>query len=247
MSAVPARPDQALGDAGWWLAGLRGADRTAAASIRARLPGARRGRGRRGRARVGGVHRLRRPRARGRPEARSARVRRGRVADEPRGPGQVPLPLLPAARPRPRPHRGCRARPGRLARCPHPRLAPARPLRDESCASSGTGRRRPIPRATGRGSASWVEQALARHRQLVPPPSSEVFARESRAFLTDLDLFLRFEAEERGRAVDGLRGLLRRGQRRGRAPGARRARHARPGRRAPLQAARPDRPHRPSA
>jgi len=40
---------------------------------------------------------------------------------------------------------------------------------------------------------------LAAHQRLVPPPSAEVFARERRAFLRDLDLFLRFEAEERGR------------------------------------------------
>ncbi len=56
--------------------------------------------------------------------------------------------------------------------------------------------------------ASWLrqlgEEALARHRALVPPPSEQVFAREAEEFLNDLQLFLQFEAESRTREPVGL-------------------------------------------
>lgn len=55
---------------------------------------------------------------------------------------------------------------------------------------------------------AWVrelgEAALEAQRRLVPPPSEEVYAREAREVLNDLDLFLRFEAEERERTPVGF-------------------------------------------
>jgi ATP-dependent helicase/DNAse subunit B len=41
--------------------------------------------------------------------------------------------------------------------------------------------------------------ALARHRALVPPPSDGVYEREERELLSDLALFLKFEAEDSAR------------------------------------------------
>ena len=48
------------------------------------------------------------------------------------------------------------------------------------------------------------EDALARHRALVPPPSEQVFAREAEEFLNDLRLFLQLEAADLAHTAVGF-------------------------------------------
>jgi RecB family exonuclease len=63
---------------------------------------------------------------------------------------------------------------------------------------------KPDPGRHGPRLREMGEAALADHRRLVPPPSADVFDREKRLFLDDLDLFLRFESEEPGREWMGF-------------------------------------------
>ena len=129
VSAVPAEADQALSDAGWWLAGLRRADASALPAVREGFPALAQGAVAEA-ARDSDVFTdVRRARARGRADSRSARVGRRRVADQPRGSGQVPVPLLPPARARARHRRRRRAESRRVARSADARIAHARPLR----------------------------------------------------------------------------------------------------------------------
>jgi ATP-dependent helicase/nuclease subunit B len=203
VSAVPARPDQALGDAGWWLAGLRGADRTAAASIRDAFPALAAGED-----------------AEAARESEAFTAYDGLVPEagpklDPRVSGTAVSPTsledlakcpfryflqrglgldpIEEAEPDPDVWLDPRTR-GSLLHDLYARVL--RELRHRKEA--------PDPARHGPWLRGLGEQALARHRQLVPPPTSEVFARESRAFLTDLDLFLRFESEERGREWMGF-------------------------------------------
>jgi ATP-dependent helicase/nuclease subunit B len=62
----------------------------------------------------------------------------------------------------------------------------------------------PDPGRHGPRLRELAERVLAEHRALVPPPSDGVFDREAHEFLNDLDLFIKFEAEDHGRRPLGF-------------------------------------------
>jgi len=202
-SAVPARAELALGDAGWWLAGLRDADASAVAAIRAAFPALA----------AGEVAEAAR-------ESAAFTAFDGLVPEagprlDPRAPGVVVSPTsledlakcpfryflqrglgldaVDDAEPDPDIWLDPLTR-GSLLHGLYARVL--RELRDR--------KERPDPARHGTWLRGLGEERLAAHRRLVPPPSGEVFARESAAFLGDLDLFLRFEAEEPGRRWMGF-------------------------------------------
>ena len=65
-------------------------------------------------------------------------------------------------------------------------------------------RERPDPAQHGPRLRELGEELLAAHAALVPPPSQQVYEREHADFLRDLDLFLRFEAEDHQRETFGF-------------------------------------------
>jgi ATP-dependent helicase/nuclease subunit B len=203
VSAVPARADQALGDAGWWLAGLRHADPSAVTAILAAFPALAAG-----------------ETAEAARESAEFTSFDGFVPEagprlDPRVSGAVMSPTSLED----------------LAKCPFRHflqrglgldavedaepdpdvwLNPLtrgsllhglyatflRELRDR--------KEKPDPGRHGPRLRQLGNEALGAHRQLVPPPSTEVYAREVGAFLTDLDLFLKFESEEQSREWMGF-------------------------------------------
>jgi ATP-dependent helicase/nuclease subunit B len=193
VSAVPTDPARALGDADWWLAGLRGSE-GAGAAVRAAFPSL----------------------------ARGAAAEAARDSDD-----FTPYDgFVPEAGPAldPRASRAAVSPTSLedLAKCPFRHflqrglgLDPVEdaepdpdiwldPLTRGSLlhrvyavvmrARRDAGR----PPEVGRVRELGLGELVA-HRALVPPPSEEVYARETRAFLDDLELFLRLEAEAGGR------------------------------------------------
>ncbi len=243
VSAVPAEASQALCDAGWWLAGLREADASAVAPVREAFPALEQG-------------------------ALAEAARASDVFTEYDGLVPEAGPLLD-----PRVS-GAVVSPTsleELAKCPFryflQRGLGLDPVEDaepdpdvwldpmtrgtilhdlfaiimrELRAQAET----PDPARHGARLRELGLAALATHRALVPPPSDGVYEREERELLNDLALFLKFESEDcNGRRPLGFEVALRRRDR-GRDARPARAGHHRPRRRAPLQAARPHRPHR---
>jgi RecB family exonuclease len=204
VSAVPAEPGQALSDAGWWLAGLRRADTSALAAVHDGFPALARGQA-----------------------AEAARDSDDFTAYD----GLVPE-AGPRLDPR---VSGAPVSPTsleELAKCPfryflqrglgldpvddaepdpdvwldpmtrgtilHDLFATImREIRDRKEA--------PDPARHGARLRELGQAALAGHRALVPPPSDGVYEREERELLSDLALFLKFEAEDcRGRRPLGF-------------------------------------------
>jgi ATP-dependent helicase/nuclease subunit B len=196
-SAVPAQPAQALSDAGWWLAGLRGADVSALPAVRDGFPALAQG-----------------------EAAEAARASEaftaydGLVPDagprlDPRVSGAVVSPTALED----------------LAKCPfryflqrglglYP-ISDAEPDPDVWLDPLTRGsilhelyatimreirdrKEAPDPARHGARLRALGEQALATQRALVPPPSEGVFEREARELQADLALFLKFEAEDHG-------------------------------------------------
>jgi ATP-dependent helicase/nuclease subunit B len=195
VSAVPAQPDQALSDAGWWLAGLRKADASALPFVREGFPALAQG-----------------------AVAEAARDSDVFTAYD----GLVPEagPILD-----PRVSGAAASATGLedLAKCPfryflqrglgldtvdesepnpdvwldpmtrgsilHELFATImREIRDRQ--------ETPDPARHGARLRELGLVALAAHRALVPPPSDGVYEREERDLLNDLALFLRFETED---------------------------------------------------
>ena len=195
VSAVPAEPGQALSDAGWWLAGLRRADASALPAVREGFPAL----------------------------AQGAAAEAARDSDEfTVYDGLVPE-AGPHLDPR---VSGAAVSPTsleELAKCPfryflqrglgldpvddtepnpdvwldpmtrgtilHDLFAAImREIRDL--------KETPDPARHGARLRELGLTALARHRALVPPPSDGVYEREERELLSDLALFLKFEAED---------------------------------------------------
>jgi ATP-dependent helicase/nuclease subunit B len=203
VSALPADPDRALDDAGWWLASLRGAPAAGPAVLRTAFPALARG-------------------------DAAARAREGDAFTEydgwvpEAGPGLDPTAGGPAVS-----ATGLE----RLAGCPFRHFLQrglgvqplddaewdpdawldaltrgrvmhelyAAILREIRAAGERLDPRRHGPRLRALGEAQLEEL-----RRLIPPPSELVFAREADAFRRDLDLFLRFEAQQRGRTPVGF-------------------------------------------
>jgi ATP-dependent helicase/nuclease subunit B len=196
VSAVPAGPDQALSDAGWWLASLRGADAAVLPAVREGFPALARGAA----AEI--------ERASDAFTAHDGLVTEAGPRLDPRVSGAVVSPTSLED----------------LAKCPfryflqrglgldpiddsepnpdvwldpmtrgsilHDLYATImREIRDRS--------ETPDPARHGARLRVLGEQALAEHRALVPPPSDGVFDREARELQADLALFLKFEAEDR--------------------------------------------------
>ena len=197
VSAVPAEPSQALSDAGWWLAGLRRADASALPAVREGFPAL----------------------------AQGAAAEAARDSDEftmydglvpeaglrldPRGSGTVVSPTSLED----------------LAKCPFryflqrglglDAVDDAEPNPDVWLDPMTRGsimhdlyatimreirdrKETPDPARHGARLRELGLEALAAHRALVPPPSDGVYEREERELLSDLALFLKFEAEDRG-------------------------------------------------
>jgi ATP-dependent helicase/nuclease subunit B len=203
VSAVPAAPERALDDAGWWLARVRGAPPGGRARLRAAFPALGRGeaaeRAREGPAFTefdGWV-----------PEAGAALdfTAAGQVASATALEDLAACPFRHFLR------RGLGVQPLE-AEAPDPDawLDPltrgsvlhalyAQILREARAAGE-----RPDPRRHGPRLHALGEASLAEQRRLRPPPSGLVYEREAAAFHRDLDLFLDLEARDRARTPVGL-------------------------------------------
>jgi ATP-dependent helicase/nuclease subunit B len=195
VSAVPARPAEAVSDAGWWLAGLRDSDAAALPMVGAGFPAL----------------------------AQGATAEARRASDEfteydglvpeagprldPRVSGAAVSPtsletlagcpfryflerglgLDPIEDPEPNPD--VWLDPLTRGSILHDLYAAImREIRDRG--------ERPDPARHEARLRALGEEALAAHRALVPPPSDGVFEREARELQTDLALFLKFEAQD---------------------------------------------------
>lgn len=197
VSAVPAEPDQALSDAGWWLAGLRRADASALPAVREGFPALAQG-----------------------AAAEAARESDAFTAYDGFVPEAGPI-LDPRVS-------GAAVSPTSLedlAKCPF-RYFLERGLGLDSVEEAAPNpdvwldpmtrgtilhelyatimreirdrREAPEPARHGARLRELGLAALAAHRALVPPPSDGVYEREERELLSDLALFLKFEAEDCG-------------------------------------------------
>ena len=197
VSAVPAEPDHALSDAGWWLAGLRRADASALPAVREGFPAVAQGAVAEA-ARESDIF-----------TAYDGLVPAAGPILDPRASGAVVSPTSLED----------------LAKCPfryflqrglgldtvddsepnpdvwldpltrgsimHDLYATImREIRDRQ--------ETPDPARHGVRLRELGLAALAAHRALVPPPSGGVYDREERELLNDLTLFLKFEAEDHG-------------------------------------------------
>lgn len=195
VSAVPAEPGQALSDAGWWLAGLRGADTGALPAVRDGFPALA----------EGAVAEAARdsdafteydgfvPEAGPRldPRVSGAAVSPTSLEELAKCPFryflQRGLGLDPIEESEPNPD--VWLDPMTRGSILHALYAAImREIRDRQ--------ETPDPARHGARLRQLGEEALAAHRALVPPPSDGVFDREARELQSDLALFLRFEAEE---------------------------------------------------
>jgi ATP-dependent helicase/nuclease subunit B len=197
VSAVPAEADQALSDAGWWLAGLRRADASALPAVREGFPALAQGAVAEA-ARDSDVFTMYDGLV---PEA-------GPILD-PRVSGAVMSPTsledlakcpfryflqrglgldtVDDAEPNPDVWLDPLTR-GSLMHALYATIM--REIRDRQ--------ETPDPARHGARLHELGLEALARHRALVPPPSEGVYEREERELLNDLALFLKFEAEDCG-------------------------------------------------
>ncbi len=197
VSAVPAEADQALSDAGWWLAGLRRADASALPAVREGFPALAQGAVAEA-ARDSDVFTMYDGLV---PEA-------GPILD-PRVSGAVMSPTsledlakcpfryflqrglgldtVDDAEPNPDVWLDPLTR-GSLMHALYATIM--REIRDRQ--------ETPDPARHGARLRELGLEALARHRALVPPPSEGVYEREERELLHDLALFLKFEAEDCG-------------------------------------------------
>ncbi|MDP2627883.1 MAG: PD-(D/E)XK nuclease family protein [Candidatus Rokubacteria bacterium] len=202
-SVVPARAEQALSDAGWWLAGLRGVGPASQAAIVAAFP----------------------PLARG-EAAEVARLGALYTAYD----GHVPA-AGPRLDPRGSDHPVSATRLERLAACPFryflerglglEAVEDAEPEPDRwldpltrggalhelyaMIMREARGRgERPDPARHGERLRQLGQEKLRQLRALVPPPSERVFEHEARVFLRDLDVFLALEAGTAGRVPVGF-------------------------------------------
>jgi ATP-dependent helicase/nuclease subunit B len=197
VSAVPAEADQALSDAGWWLAGLRRADASALPAVREGFPALAQGAVAEA-ARDSDVFTMYDGLV---PEA-------GPILD-PRVSGAVMSPTsledlakcpfryflqrglgldtVDDAEPNPDVWLDPLTR-GSLMHALYATIM--REIRDRQ--------ETPDPARHGARLRELGLEALARHRALVPPPSEGVYEREERELLNDLALFLKFEAEDCG-------------------------------------------------
>jgi ATP-dependent helicase/nuclease subunit B len=195
VSAVPAAPAEALSDAGWWLAGLRGADTGSLPAVREGFPALAQG----------AVAEEARdsdtfteydgfvPEAGPRldPRASGATVSPTSLEELAKCPFryflQRGLGLDPIDEAEPNPD--VWLDPLTRGSILHELYAAImREIRDRQ--------ETPDPARHGPRLRELAEQALAAHRALVPPPSDGVFDREARELQNDLTLFLRFEAED---------------------------------------------------
>ena len=195
VSAVPAEPAQALSDAGWWLAGLRGADTGSLPAVRAGFPALAQG----------AVAEAARdsdafteydgfvPEAGPQldPRASGAAVSPTSLEELAKCPFryflQRGLGLDPTDEAEPNPD--VWLDPLTRGSILHDLYAAImREIRDR--------KETPDPARHGARLRQLGEAALAAHRALVPPPSAGVFEREARELQNDLALFLRFEAED---------------------------------------------------
>ena len=196
VSAVPAGPDQALSDAGWWLASLRRADAAALPAVREGFPDLARGaaaevaRASDAFTAYDGLV----PEAGSRldPRVSGAVVSPTSLEDLAKCPFryflQRGLGLDPIDDSEPNPD--VWLDPMTRGSILHDLYATImREIRDRS--------ETPDPARHGARLRALGEQALAEHRALVPPPSDGVFDREARELQADLALFLKFEAEDR--------------------------------------------------
>lgn len=195
VSAVPAAPGQALSDAGWWLANLRGTGASALPTVRESFPALAQG-----------------------EAAERARDADDFTAYDGLVPEAGPLldPRVSGAAVSPTSLES-------LARCPFAYflqrglgldpMDDAEPDPDMWLDPLTRGsmlhglyatimreirsrKETPDPARHGPRLRALGEEALAAHRALVPPPSEGVFEREARELQNDLTLFLRFEAED---------------------------------------------------
>jgi ATP-dependent helicase/nuclease subunit B len=198
VSAVPAAPREALSDAGWWLASLRGADTSARPAVHDGFPALAQG-----------------------AVAEAARDSEAFTEYD----GLVPE-AGPVLDPRASDTVVSPTSLEELAKCPFRHflqrglgldpLDDAEPdpdvwldpmtrgsiLHDLFATIMREIRERketPDPTRHGERLRALGEAALAAHRALVPPPSDGVYAREARELQDDLALFLKFEAEDRER------------------------------------------------
>jgi ATP-dependent helicase/nuclease subunit B len=195
VSAVPAEPGRALCDAGWWLAGLRGADASVGAAVRQAFPALEQG-----------------------AKAEAARDSDDFTAYDGLVPEAAPLldPRVSGVAVSPTSLE-------ELAKCPFryflQRGLGLDPIEDagpdpdvwldpmtrgtilhdlyatimrELRARNET----PDPARHGTRLRELALAEMAKHRALVPPPSDGVYEREERELLDDLALFLKFEAED---------------------------------------------------
>jgi len=197
VSAVPAQADQALSDAGWWLAGLRGADAgSAVPAVHDGFPALARG----------GVAEAARdsdafteydgfvPEAGPRldPRVSGEAVSPTSLEDLAKCPFRhflrrgLGLDPIDEAEPDPDVWLDPMTR-GSILHALYATIM--REIRDR--------KETPDPARHGARLRRLGEEALAAHRALVPPPSDGVFEREARELQNDLALFLRFEAEDR--------------------------------------------------
>jgi ATP-dependent helicase/nuclease subunit B len=195
VSAVPAAPREALSDAGWWLAGLRGADASALSAVREGFPALAQG-GKAEAARDSEVFTeydglvpeagpVLDPRVSGAPVSPTSLEELAKCPFRyflQRGLGLDPI---DDAEPDPDVWLDPMTRGSIL----HDLFATImREIRDR--------KETPDPARHGERLRALGEEALAGHRALVPPPSDGVYEREARELQDDLALFLRFEAED---------------------------------------------------
>ncbi len=194
VSAVPASPPAAVSDSGWWLAHTKATSTARDAILRA-YPALARGIYAESAAAIERLHRVRRLRRRRRPGPRPQPHGTSHVGDDAREGGEVPAAVF----------HGARARGEESSRKGSPTMTrgSTRPRRAPNCtrcsrASCGPSARRsgsPAWPWTAGGCARWGQERLDELRAEMPPPSDEVFARESREFLDDLDAFIDAECE----------------------------------------------------
>ena len=195
VSAVPAAPGQALSDAGWWLAGLRGADIGSLPAVRDGFPALARGavaeaaRDSEAFTEYDGFVPEAGPRLD--PRVSGAAVSPTSLEELAKCPFryflQRGLGLDPIDESEPNPD--VWLDPMTRGSILHALYAAfMREIRDR--------KETPDPARHGARLRQLGEAALATHRALVPPPSEGVFDREARELQSDLALFLRYEAEE---------------------------------------------------
>jgi len=203
VSAVPSERGRALSDAGWWLAGLRRTDATAVPAVREGFPALAQGATAEA-ARDSDVFTAYDglvPEAGPRldPRVSGAAVSPTSLEDLAKCPFRyflqrgLGLDPINDAEPDPDVWLDPMTR-GSLLHGLY--AAIMREMRDR--------RETPDPARHGPRVREMGERALAEHRALVPPPSAGVFERETRDFLNDLDLFIKFEAEDQGRRPLGF-------------------------------------------